>query len=541
MSSKIHVDSDPKPPILTFQNRDQDSCTSTERESRAVGRQQSTGRLSCGPDPILFKLLYEQQAERDQIETLPYLLQIDAAHVLMLAAAGLLGKRTAAKLLAVNRDLSNHVSDGQPPIPLPKPHRGFYLAYEREYIRRLGKQTGGAAHVARSRNDINATLTRLRLRDQLIGVLSGWCRLSNAIATSGYAHANTYMCGFTHLQAAQPSTLGHYFTGILAELTRSAEALDRAFDLTNQCPMGACAGFGTSFPICRSEVARQLGFYGIVENAADAVASRDYLVHVLSVMAMLGITLSRMATDLQAWSSSAYGLLAWGDNLVSTSSIMPQKRNAFVLENIRGQAIRPVGSLVNTLMGMKNVCFSNSVEISTEAASHVWLAVDSICQSMQLTGILIERLKVDTRRMIEFLSSTQAYMTAVADWLVSQYGLSFRVSHDAVSQLVAQSPKNLSLEQTKMALKGILEHIAAKPVELDETELAAVLDPIQCAKRAVYGGGPAEEAVHGQLRSLATRTAAIENRLKQRRRALRNAREELRAAQDRFINTNMDN
>lgn len=525
---------------------------------RTLHTNHATGRLSCPPNPALFTLLYEKQAERDQAEVLPHLLQIDAAHLLMLSRAQLIPKKTAAQLLRVNGELWDLVSKGDMPIPMPKPHRGFYLLYEREYIRRLGKQVGGAAHLARSRNDINATVTRLRLRKQLLDLLEVFCALSNAMVNVADTHAATFLCGFTHQQPAQPSTLGHYFAGTLAELMRSAELLDRAFDLVNVCPMGAAAGFGTSFPIARGEVAQSLGFAGIVENSADAVASRDYIVHVLSSMAMLGATLTRISTDLGNWSNQMYGFIGWEDDLVSTSSIMPQKRNAFVLENIRGEAIQPMGCLLNTLTGMKNLSFSNSVELSAEATSHVWAGLTSLQQAMRLTRILIENLQVDSDRMLQCLLNTQVSMTALTDWLVARHGMGFRRAHDAVSRLVNRYPTIPGTIELKAALEQILaddldedlddvperepsrsngkaNRIQSSRIKINHNELASVIDPIRCAERAVYGGGPAPVSVRAQLRSLARRTASLEDHRRRRSRQIRDAGAELRKAQAELV------
>jgi argininosuccinate lyase len=318
-------------------------------------------------------------------------------------------------------------------------------------------------------------------------------------------------------------------------LLRSAENLDGAYEQTNCSPMGAAAGFGTSFAIDRGEVARLLGFSSVIRNSADAVASRDYLVHVLSAMAMQGITLTRLATDLQTWSSAAYGFLGWGDDLVSTSSIMPQKRNAFVWENIRGKAISPLGSLVNTLNGMKSVPFSNTVEVSAEASGHIWPAIRELVQAIQLTRLLVERLEVQPERMREFFENKQTTMTAVADLLVARYGLAFRAAHDAVSRLVNQCPSLPPVDELQWVLKRIVEEVANVSLDLDVAELASVLDPTATARAAVYGGGPSPAAVQSQLRSLLGRTGSLEHRLKTRRQFVRTAEQKLRAATDEIV------
>ena len=496
---------------------------------------QSIGRLSRPPNPVLFRLLYEKQSARDLAEVLPHLLQIDAAHVVMLSHTRLLPADVAAELLRVNRQLSRLMDAGKEVLPTRPQHRGFYFLYEQEYIDRLGKQIGGAAHLARSRNDINATVTRSRLRKELLGLLAEFCKLSHIMSAAAEKHSEVVLCGFTHMQPAQPSTLGHYLAAVLSELLRSAELLDSIYEMINCSPMGAAAGLGTSFPIDRGEVAQLLGFSSIIHNSADAVASRDYLVHVLSGMAMLGISLTRFSTDFQIWSSAAYGFLGWADDLVSTSSIMPQKRNAFVWENIRGKAITPIGSLVNTLTGMKNVSFNNTVEISAEASGHIWPALKSLLQAIQLAQLLIEQLQVFPEKMREFLEDKQTTMTAVADLLVARYGLAFRTAHDCVSRFITRHPEIPAARKATPILERIVADVANVSLRMDEAELAMALDPTGTAIAAKYGGGPGPASVHAQLRSLVRRASTIERELKKRYQRLQGAEQRLQAMVDEII------
>ena len=187
-----------------------------------------TGRLSRPPHPVLFELLYEPQMARAQQDVLPYLLAVDAAHVVMLAERGLLGHEPAAALLRVNRELTDRLESGGDVLDAPPGHRGVYFVYEREFITRLGETVGGAAHLARSRNDINAAIVRMRLRDTLAGTLDRCADLVDSIAAVAAAHVETTMSGFTHLQPAQPTTLGHYLAGLGFELLRAIELLDGA-------------------------------------------------------------------------------------------------------------------------------------------------------------------------------------------------------------------------------------------------------------------------------------------------------------------------
>jgi argininosuccinate lyase len=495
------------------------------------------GRISLPPHPTLFRLLYEPSTAKGVIEVLPYLLKIDAAHVVMLFHCGLLPSTTAAQLLSLNRELSLKAKVGAQVLDLETNHRGLYFLYEQTYIERLGTQVGGAAHLARSRNDINATVSRLSLRDALLTFLAEMLKLLHAIDELAQNNVETCMSGFTHLQPSQPITLGHYLAGVLSELVRAAQSLSQCFDTVNSSPMGALAGQGTSFPIDRDEVAGLLGFSSVLANSIDAVASRDYLAQVLSVLAVLGVSLTRLANDMQHWSSSAYGFLDWPDDLVSTSSIMPQKRNGFVWENIRGEAVQAFGSLVNTLTGMKNVPFSNSVEVSWEASAHIWPAIRASGTAVQLTRLLLEKVQVNKEAMLGFLAGRDTTMTALADMLVARYGASFRAAHDAIGQMLASSPGEVNAHRAKAALEPMLSRAQGRPVEIDKDELEQTLDPVACVHRAGFGGGPAPCSVLPQLRDLRAQLRHLDEIQAERNRMLEEKSSRLERAVDEVIRT----
>ena len=478
---------------------------------RAAGEGEAAiGRLARGPHPVLFEILYEPHFLSDRAEILPWLLRIDAVHVIMLAQTGVLARAHAAALLAVNRDLTGRLAAGEEILPPPS-HRGLYFVYERHFIDRLGSEVGGAAHVARSRNDINATVTRLRLRAGLLGLLD--VLLATVAAATGLAeaHVDTLMSGFTHLQPAQPTTLGHYLAAVSAELLRGAARLAAAYDETNRSPLGAGAGLGTSFPIDRELSASLLGFGEMIENSLDAVASRDYAVSALSAIAAVGITLTRLAFDFQLWGSEAYRFLDWPDDFVSTSSMMPQKRNAFVLENVRGQAVRPSGALMTVLLGLKNTPFSNSVEISSEVAAHLWPAVAALEAALRLGTLMLDGVQVRRAGMREFVERSETTMTALADHLVRHHGLSFRLAHEVVGTLLghARQSGRLTVAEVRAGLLETSRRVLGYALDLSEEHLATVLDPVACVQAASHGGGPAPETVRSQLRQLEARRQGL--------------------------------
>ncbi len=317
---------------------------------------------------------------------------------------------------------------------------------------------------------------------------------------------------------------------VLSELGRSAEWLSMAYENVNRSPMGAAAGMGTAFPVDREAVARLLGFPFVIGNSMDAVASRDYVVHVLGGLALLGTTLTRLATDLQTWASTAYGFLDWPDNMMSTSSIMPQKRNAFVLENVRGKAVGPIGALVAVLVGFKNTPFTNSVEVGTEATGHLWAAVKSTRTALRLTDLLVRSMVVNTKRMREFVEHTDATLTTLADLLVAGHGMAFRTAHEAVARLAMEGiPRPVDSESIARRLEAILAPMVGRTLHLDRDAVSRALDPEAGMRAAAFGGGPGPASVARQLGVLSRRSRVLEAALVRRRHRLERADAELQA------------
>jgi argininosuccinate lyase len=279
---------------------------------------------------------------------------------------------------------------------------------------------------------------------------------------------------------------------------------------------------GTSFPIDPERTAALLGFEAPVGSSLAAVASRGFAIEVLAAAAQLATTLTRLALDLQLWCSHAYGFFSLPDELVSTSSMMPQKRNAFVFENVRGQAARVVAGLTGLLYGLKSTPFSNSVEVSGEAASHLWPALLAARKSSRLTALLVRHLVAVPERMASFLAGAGAAMTALADHLVAGHGLSFRQAHDAVGELLKRRPELAGGEAGEIAqlLSEIASALSGRQVTLGKEGVASVLDPVRVVRAARFGGGPAAESVQRQLDALAQAEERLATELEARRKSL---------------------
>jgi argininosuccinate lyase len=208
---------------------------------------------------------------------------------------------------------------------------------------------------------------------------------------------------------------------------------------------------------------------------------------------------------------------------------MPQKRNAFVLENIRGQAVQPTAALVHTLTALKSTPFSNGIEVSAESTAFTWQSLRAARKAMRLMALLLEGMQVYPDRMRSFLASAQTTMTALADLLVARYGLAFRTAHDAVGSLLRNLPEGAAedAEILSVRLEEILATVFSRPVHIDREAVSATLDPMRSMESALYGGGPAPDSVRRQLESLAGGCARLRATTAGWRQGLRDAESKL--------------
>ncbi len=272
------------------------------------------------------------KAELDRIT------HVDLAHVVMLAERRIVGAGTASTLLAAITELREQDYRALETVPAP---RGLYLAYESHLIDILGDETGGVLQTGRSRNDLGVTCLQLALREPYRRLSEELSELGRVLLERAHEHREVLMPAYTHFQAAVPVTYGHYLLGLAQAFERDARALAQAGELLERCPLGAGSIGGTTVPINPGRTANLLGFGEPVRNSVDAIATRDTALRLLSTAVVLGVTLDRAALDLLMWSSAEFGLVTIPDGLVGSSSMMPQKRNAFVLEHVQGSRPPP--------------------------------------------------------------------------------------------------------------------------------------------------------------------------------------------------------
>ncbi|HEX8245934.1 MAG TPA: lyase family protein, partial [Longimicrobium sp.] len=330
---------------------------------------EDTGRIRRPLTPAARRIVFGDSADAAIRDELPFYVQVDRAHLVMLLEAGILPRDAGRRLLAVMDDL---VAQDYAPLRGRAAPRGLYLLYENHLVETLGEQVGGAVHLARSRNDINATVLRLRLRAVHRALVREVLRLIAVLVRRAERYRAMVMPVYTHWQAALPITYGHYLAGVAVALMRDLRGIEEAAAELDHCPLGAGAAGGTTVPIDPERTARLLGFERGVLHSVDAVASRDLVLRLLSAASVLGVTLSRLATDLQLWSTAEFDLVRFPDELVGSSSMMPQKRNAFLLEHVKGRGGAPLGAFTAAAMAMHATPFSNSVAVGTEGVKPLW-------------------------------------------------------------------------------------------------------------------------------------------------------------------------
>ena len=370
------------------------------------------------------------------------------AHARMLAGAGILSK---ADLEAIERGLeaiSGQISRGEFAWKLED--EDVHFSVEKRLTELVG-DAGKRLHTARSRNDQVATDVRLWLRGAIDGLAAQITALRRALLDLAERHADTIMPGFTHLQVAQPVTFGHYLMAYDAMFGRDLERFADCRRRVNRLPLGSAALAGTSFPIDRERVARELGFEALAPNSIDAVSDRDFAIEFEAAAALVSVHLSRFAEELVLWSTPRFGFVTLSDRFCTGSSIMPQKKNPDVPELVRGKSARVIGALTSLLVLMKAQPLAYNKD-NQEDKEPLFDTVDTLSDTLAImTDLVATGLAANAQRMREAASEGFATATDLADYLVRK-GLPFRDAHEAVARAVREAEsRRCDLSQLQLA------------------------------------------------------------------------------------------
>jgi argininosuccinate lyase len=353
------------------------------------------------------------------------------AHARMLAACGVIGRPDLKAIEGALAKVRTEIRAGK--FAWSVEYEDVHGNIERRLIELAG-DAGKRLHTARSRNDQVATDVRLWLRDEIDEIDGHLDALEQALLAQASRHAGLVMPGFTHLQVAQPVTFGHHLLAYAAMFERDRGRLADCRRRVNVLPLGAAALAGTTFPIDRAQVARELGFEDIAANSLDAVSDRDFAIEFAACAALIMVHLSRFAEELILWMSPRYGFVRIPDRFCTGSSIMPQKKNPDVPELVRGKSGRVFGHLMALLALMKGQPLAYNKD-NQEDKEPLFDTVDTVKDSLRAFAPLVAGLQPQAKAMRAAALEGHATATDLADYLVRK-GLPFRDAHEAVARAV---------------------------------------------------------------------------------------------------------
>jgi argininosuccinate lyase len=410
------------------------------------------------------------------------------AHVAMLADAGIVERADADAIARGLTQIKGEIEAGT--LPFARALEDIHMNVESRLADLIGAPAG-RLHTARSRNDQVATDFKLWVRDTLDALDSQIAGIQKALAERALASADMVMPGFTHLQSAQPVTFGHHLMAYVEMFARDRSRFADARRRLNECPLGAAALAGTSFPIDRAATAKTLGFDCPTANSLDSVADRDFVLESLAAASICAVHLSRFAEEIVLWTTAQFGFVRLSDAFSTGSSIMPQKRNPDAAELVRGKTGRVVGSLVGLLTVMKGLplAYSKDMQEDKEGAMD-GLRTLSLCLAA-MTG-MVRDLTPQPERMKAAAGSGYATATDLADWLVRTLKMPFREAHHVTGRIVGlASSRDVALEALSLAeLQGVEPRISQ--------EAFAVLGVENSVKSRTSYGGTAPDNVRAQ-------------------------------------------
>ena len=434
------------------------------------------GRFAEGPSAIMREINasipFDKILWREDIEG-------SRAHVAMLARQGIVSAEDAGTIdRGLQQIAAEYERDG---VPEDWDLEDIHMTVEARLTEIVGP-VAGRLHTARSRNDQVATDFRMWVRTANRRAIAGIEAVLAALVARAEEHAGTIMPGFTHLQTAQPVTLGHhllaYFEMLMRDRSRFADALVRM----DECPLGSAALAGTGFDLDRDMTAEALGFAQPTRNSLDAVSDRDFALDYLTAASQCSLHLSRLAEEFIIWASQPFGFVKLPDTLSTGSSIMPQKRNPDAAELVRGHAGRVIGCTTSLMVTMKGLPLAYSKDMQDDKPP-VFEAAGLLDLSLAAMAGMVADSAFQTPRMREAAEAGHATATDLADWLVRQADIPFREAHHITGAAVKLA------DEKGVALDGLtIDDLKAIDARIDERVFDALSVDASVAARASYGG-----------------------------------------------------
>ncbi|MFC7396025.1 argininosuccinate lyase [Chelatococcus sp. GCM10030263] len=414
------------------------------------------GRFSASPSALMeainVSIGFDQRLAAEDIAG-------SLAHSAMLAKTGIIAEADYQAIRTGLEAVRQEIEEGR--FSFSTALEDIHMNVE-QHLREIAGPAAGRLHTARSRNDQVATDVRLFVRAAHDRAVAGLTQLMRVLLAQAEHHAATVMPGFTHLQSAQPVTFGHHLMAYVEMFGRDRSRMRDSRARLNECPLGAAALAGTSFPIDRHMTAKALDFDGPTRNSIDSVSDRDSILEYMAAAAIAAVHLSRLAEELVIWMTPQFGFVRLSDRWTTGSSIMPQKKNPDAAELVRAKTGRIFGALIGLLTVMKGLPLSYSKDMQ-EDKERLFDAVDTLELALAAMAGMIEDLTVNPERMAAAAGAGFATATDLADWLVRTLDMPFRDAHHVTGRLVAEAERRgVALEELPLeALTAVEPRITA--------------------------------------------------------------------------------
>ena len=417
------------------------------------------------------------------------LMGIHYAHLLMLVEQGIVSSEDARLL----RDALNGISlEAVRDVTYDGTYEDLFFFIERLIREACGDDVAGRLHTARSRNDIDMTMYRMRQRESVAQLAARVLELRSALIDLADRHRLTVFGAHTHTQPAQPSTIAHYLLAVIEQLQRDTSRLLAAYDVTNRNPLGACAITGTGFPINRHRTSELLGFTAPTGNTYGSIATVDYLLESVAATSILMIGLGRVLQDLLLWCTMEFGYLRLSEGFVQSSSIMPQKRNPVALEHARAIASKAVGQAQAIMTAVHNTPFGDIVDTEDDLQPLVASMFRDATRTVTLVAATMRGADFNVARLAERAAYGGTTLTELADTLVREQGLPFRTAHGIAARLLQARNDDPTASLTD-ALAKASRALVGKAIEYSDARLDTIMSPQYFVDVRRTLGGPAPD------------------------------------------------
>lgn len=415
-------------------------------------------------------------------------IQGSIAHATMLGQCGIISVSDSEKIIEGLKGILADIESGK--LEMDMTAEDIHMFIEAELTKRLG-DVGKRLHTSRSRNDQVAVDIRMYLRNEIDQIKELVLKLADTLCDMASEHTETVMPGYTHLQRAQPVTLGHHLMAYAQMFLRDLGRLSDTYKRMNECPLGSCALAGTTYPINRETTAELLGFDRPMANSLDGVSDRDFCVELGCAISLIMTHLSRFSEEIIMWCSWEFKFIDLDDAYATGSSIMPQKKNPDITELIRGKAGRVNGNLMTLLSMLKGLPLAYNKDMQEDKEA-IFDSIDNVKLCLKTFIPMIETMKVNKEKMRAAAAGGFINATDCADYLV-KHGMPFRDAYKITGRLVAECiDKGLTLETLPLENYKELS-------ELFDEDVYKAISLETCVRERKSFGGPAPESVLRQI------------------------------------------